>query len=863
MRFFTYFLPLVFISILASLPAQAGAQQTILTGGRGGTGFATTTVGNIGKCLAVLTNNPISWQITTCGSGGGGGGSGGWTFIKGGIYNSTTTDQVLIGEIATTTTAKLEVNGGIFASASSTFTGPTTFLNASTTNLTLGSSGLLWMLGITSKELAADVNGKVYGAATTTAGTGLTFDGTSFNCNTASASVFGCLASVSFSKFNSATTTFTYPLIYTPGTNAVTFPATSTLFGTPNVGGQVLTIVNGNPIFNATSSTQAPLSFSTSTGAYSLLSPLQFANGGTGATSFSANQLVYTNAANTAFVSAASSTLFGTGTGGQFLVWANGVPTWTASTTYAAPLTFGTSTGQVSLQTSGVTAGAYTNTNLTVDANGRITTASNGSAGSSGGDPFTHPLLWQSATTSSLLIGTSTAVIGQVVIGTSTAPQLMLVDNSQLDNQWAFRNQNGYLFIATSTATATSTFSAFSISSTTGQITIENPLNGILSTNNLGQLVASTSIGSNYITGLFANPSGSIGATTATNGTAVTAMRSDGVPACTAATVTAPGCISALSMAQFTAKVGSSTADTAGQVTFWTTTNATPALQGSNAAFTFSTVGNTLLTVTNATTTNLTTTSFFDTGTGIGASMLLTTDANKMMVSSSTPVMAFFNATSSLGSATSTILGALTVGTSTPVTLGNPYALTVSNAAQAIGGLIINLWTNVANAFRITKADGTIAFNVDTTASVAGWGVATTSPWGSLSVVGDGTNPIFVVATSTTGGASSTQPIFMIDSVYHIMTGGPQPTIASCGTAPSVNGNDNVMRINTGTAGLTECIINFAKTWTPFAPVCTVDEEGALASVTLIASSSVTQLRIGLSASLTTALIGVQCMGFQ
>lgn len=63
---------------------------------------------------------------TTWPTGGGGGSGGGWTFIKGGIYNSTTTDQVFIGETSTTTTAKLEVKGGISATtptATSTFSG--------------------------------------------------------------------------------------------------------------------------------------------------------------------------------------------------------------------------------------------------------------------------------------------------------------------------------------------------------------------------------------------------------------------------------------------------------------------------------------------------------------------------------------------------------------------------------------------------------------------------------------------------------------------------------------------------------------------------------------------------------------------
>lgn len=51
-------------------------------------------------------------------------------------------------------------------------------------------------------------------------------------------------------------------------------------------------------------------------------------------------------------------------------------------------------------------------------------------------------------------------------------------------------------------------------------------------------------------------------------------------------------------------KISTSTADTANQVVFFTSTNATPATLGGNAALTFSTAGLTLLTVTNASTTS-------------------------------------------------------------------------------------------------------------------------------------------------------------------------------------------------------------------------------------------------------------------
>jgi len=107
--------------------------------------------------------------LTCAAAAAGGGGSGGWTFIKGGIYNSTTTDQVFIGETSTTTTAKLEVNGGIFASASSTITGLLTLLNSSTTLAT--HTGNTWFTSVKNALLGTDNNGLL--VSTTSVGANL------------------------------------------------------------------------------------------------------------------------------------------------------------------------------------------------------------------------------------------------------------------------------------------------------------------------------------------------------------------------------------------------------------------------------------------------------------------------------------------------------------------------------------------------------------------------------------------------------------------------------------------------------------------------------------------------------------------
>lgn len=116
----------------------------------------------------------------------------------------------------------------------------------------------------------------------------------SFACNTASASVFGCINASDFSKFNSATTTFSTGLTYTQATNAVTVNTSQNISTLSNL------TSNG---FVTTSGSTGALSVSTF--------PITYAQGGTGTTTAPVGQLLY--GGSTAYQSVATTTATCTG----------------------------------------------------------------------------------------------------------------------------------------------------------------------------------------------------------------------------------------------------------------------------------------------------------------------------------------------------------------------------------------------------------------------------------------------------------------------------------------------------------------------------------------------------------------------
>lgn len=174
----------------------------------------------------------------------------------------------------------------------------------------------------------------------------------------ASASQSGYLSAADYSLINTATSTFSAPLVYTRSTNAVTCPTcnissasvTSVGFSTPN---STLTLGGTNPV--------------TTSGTISADLNLAHTNWWTSLQNF-------TNA-TTSGLEATSTNIFFDGPAAGSILATNANHQLVATTTIANTL----------LQLSGVSTGSYTDTNLTVNAWGIVTAASNGTAGTGGG----------------------------------------------------------------------------------------------------------------------------------------------------------------------------------------------------------------------------------------------------------------------------------------------------------------------------------------------------------------------------------------------------------------------------------------------------------------------------------------------
>lgn len=491
------------------------------------------------------------------------------------------------------------------------------------------------------------------------------------------------------------------------------------------------------------------------------------------------------------------------------------------------------------LTTSGVSASSYTNANITVNAQGIITTASNGSGGAgtvstsssetandipfytstngtpallSGGDTafqWNDPIVTLSAQNASTTNVSASGIVYTPKVtsantlalnGTSFVTLTSGGQNLSWDGTEFFANHFlgdlatpwKTLFVTAASTTDVLSINATSTNATTTNQYITGIKNAVLGTDNNGQVVATGTIGYNLITGgpTGSNPSASIGLAVV-NGSATTFMRSDAAPA--------------LSQSITPTWTGLHTFNTGGIL--------------DTASSTF----NGGITVSNSTTTNATTTAFGFTG--LNDAILSTNHTGQVVASTSiganylTGVLGVIHG----GTGAATLTGCLT-GNGTGAITGsgtcNTSSATVSSivaGAGLTGGTIttsgtiaidftaLNVWTGASTTFTGGVTIGTATTTSATTTNFGFTGIKDSLLYanhtgqvlasstigvnlltGLLPIATGGTNNNSYVSTgvfSFQGGAFSTNSNFTFNNTSAVLS----VTGASTTNASSLN----------------------------------------------------------------------------
>lgn len=384
------------------------------------------------------SENMLTWAAGVFGCESDTTGAGGtWPFTTGQDYAGLLNTQ--------STTSPLWIKNNLLIASTTLFT------QASTTMLT--NTGTTWLTSISNKPLAVDSTGKVYGAATTTFSTGLTYSGGAVTCDTASASVFGCLSAANWATFNGkagfsdlftlktnyGTTTMatTTPVWFQGGIFASSTSGNPTLVVTQGDSGAAAVFLGGNVGIGSTTPQKSLVVQTTVNGGQ-----ITFDSGG--ATNrimaLTSSAIDVTTAANNVadLILQATGDDIGVGTTTpirKFSVYDNTVGfsgVFYGNNAGGAAVALGANTSAGSIQ-------AY-------DSDSLVTTVD---------------LVLQAAG-SEVGIGT-TSPQWALTAANATKPQLALVDTTKTSNAWTFRSIANSLFIATSTYSATSTISAVRI----------------------------------------------------------------------------------------------------------------------------------------------------------------------------------------------------------------------------------------------------------------------------------------------------------------------------------------------------------------------------------------------------------------
>lgn len=138
-------------------------------------------------------------------------------------------------------------------------------------------------------------------------------------------------------------------------------------------------------------------------------------------------------------------------------------------------------------------------------------------------------------------------------------------------------------------------------------------------------------------------------------------------------------------------------------------------------------------------------------------------------------------------------------------------------------------------------------------------GIGTTSPFANLSVhasAGATNKTLFAIASST---ATATTTLFKIDNKGHEYASTTQPVLSSCGTSPTITGNDKQGEVVPG-ATATGCTVTFGTSWDS-APICTVSNQSMSITSALTYTISATALTISQATGVAGNKIDYMCRG--
>jgi hypothetical protein len=138
-------------------------------------------------------------------------------------------------------------------------------------------------------------------------------------------------------------------------------------------------------------------------------------------------------------------------------------------------------------------------------------------------------------------------------------------------------------------------------------------------------------------------------------------------------------------------------------------------------------------------------------------------------------------------------------------------------------------------------------------------GVSTSTPWGKLSInanSGDTFGLVFEIASST---ATATTTLFSVTNTGHIIASSTNPVLSSCGTSPTMKGDDTHGTVTVGSVA-TGCTITFQIPYSA-TPECVVQNQTGSVTNTFgytLSSTAITVTETALGGD----ILNYQCEGF-